>query len=190
MDGLWIQQKNRRRKAEYHLCEFCNKNFLRIATGDKRAKYCSKECSNSSKVRSAEFECWTCKEKFTRPRSSYKSSKSKVYFCSRGCKHKAQRIEGGCKDIQPNHYKDGGATKIKSLIRDMKSPCCIDCGISKSYLLDVHHVDSNRKNNPVDGSNWEILCANCHKKRHLKIKNGEWIFHTASLTPRDKLKEL
>lgn len=32
--------------------------------------------------------------------------------------------------------------------------------------LTVHHKDHNHDNNPVDGSNWELLCLYCHDNEH------------------------
>jgi hypothetical protein len=32
--------------------------------------------------------------------------------------------------------------------------------------LTVHHRDHNHDNNPVDGSNWELLCVYCHDNEH------------------------
>lgn len=32
--------------------------------------------------------------------------------------------------------------------------------------LTVHHKDGNHMNNPVDGSNWELLCEHCHEDHH------------------------
>lgn len=32
--------------------------------------------------------------------------------------------------------------------------------------LTVHHRDHNHGNNPVDGSNWELLCLYCHDNEH------------------------
>ncbi|NLF19263.1 MAG: HNH nuclease family protein [Lentisphaerae bacterium] len=36
--------------------------------------------------------------------------------------------------------------------------------------LTVHHKDHNWKNNPPDGSNWELLCLYCHDHEHEKYK--------------------
>ena len=36
--------------------------------------------------------------------------------------------------------------------------------------LTVHHKDHNFKNNPPDGSNWELLCLFCHDHEHEKYK--------------------
>src|SRR5450631_308106 len=32
--------------------------------------------------------------------------------------------------------------------------------------LTVHHKDHNHDNNPLDGSNWELLCLYCHDNEH------------------------
>ena len=32
--------------------------------------------------------------------------------------------------------------------------------------LTVHHKDNNYRNNPPDGSNWELLCIYCHDNDH------------------------
>ncbi len=34
--------------------------------------------------------------------------------------------------------------------------------------LTVHHKDHNHKNNPPDGSNWELLCLYCHDNEHAR----------------------
>lgn len=30
----------------------------------------------------------------------------------------------------------------------------------------IHHRDGNPANNPPDGSNWQVLCPECHRKLH------------------------
>lgn len=40
--------------------------------------------------------------------------------------------------------------------------------------LTVHHKDHNYKNNPPDGSNWELLCLFCHDHEHEKYKLAEY----------------
>lgn len=37
--------------------------------------------------------------------------------------------------------------------------------------LTVHHRDHNHDNNPIDGSNWELLCLYCHDEEHSKFEN-------------------
>jgi hypothetical protein len=47
---------------------------------------------------------------------------------------------------------------------------CARCGreFSGKRLreLTVHHKDHDYKNNPPDGSNWELLCLYCHDHEH------------------------
>lgn len=37
--------------------------------------------------------------------------------------------------------------------------------------LTVHHRDHNHDNNPVDGSNWELLCVYCHDNEHSRYED-------------------
>lgn len=34
--------------------------------------------------------------------------------------------------------------------------------------LTVHHKDHDHTNNPPDGSNWELLCVDCHHDEHAR----------------------
>lgn len=50
---------------------------------------------------------------------------------------------------------------------------CGRCGREFSGVrlreLTVHHKDNNHDNNPLDGSNWELLCLYCHENEHARI---------------------
>ncbi len=39
--------------------------------------------------------------------------------------------------------------------------------------LTVHHKDHNYRNNPADGSNWELLCVYCHDDEHSRHEVAE-----------------
>jgi len=56
---------------------------------------------------------------------------------------------------------------------------CASCGrdFSGKNLreLTVHHKDHNFKNNPPDGSNWELLCLYCHDNEHSRLLDAEWL---------------
>jgi len=47
---------------------------------------------------------------------------------------------------------------------------CGRCGrefnLQNLHELTVHHKDHNHDNNPLDGSNWELLCLYCHDNEH------------------------
>ena len=50
---------------------------------------------------------------------------------------------------------------------------CARCGREFSGVrlreLTVHHRDHNHDNNPLDGSNWELLCIYCHENEHARV---------------------
>ena len=64
---------------------------------------------------------------------------------------------------------------------------CGRCGreFNRSNLheLTVHHRDHNHDNNPVDGSNWELLCLYCHDNEHQRQLEA-----TQSAGQNDKIK--
>jgi len=49
--------------------------------------------------------------------------------------------------------------------------------------LTVHHRDHNYKNNPPDGSNWELLCTYCHENEHSKLKDMAGRTDTGNAVP-------
>ncbi len=55
---------------------------------------------------------------------------------------------------------------------------CASCGRNfagrRLRELTVHHKDHNWKNNPPDGSNWELLCLYCHDHEHEKYKMADY----------------
>jgi 5-methylcytosine-specific restriction endonuclease McrA len=56
---------------------------------------------------------------------------------------------------------------------------CAKCGREfsgkKLRELTVHHKDHNYRNNPPDGSNWELLCIYCHDNEHSRGLDAEWL---------------
>jgi 5-methylcytosine-specific restriction endonuclease McrA len=56
---------------------------------------------------------------------------------------------------------------------------CANCGLDftgkKLRELTVHHKDHNYRNNPPDGSNWELLCIYCHDNEHSRDLDAEWL---------------
>jgi ribosomal protein L37AE/L43A len=52
--------------------------------------------------------------------------------------------------------------------------CSREFSGKKLRELTVHHKDHNYKNNPPDGSNWELLCIYCHDNEHSRSLEAEW----------------
>ena len=190
MSDIFFVQCGTRRRGEKHNCEFCGKEFIRRLNGKK--KCCSIECSAKSKQKRVKIVCSACGTEIERTKSRLKRSKHGVYFCSSKCKISAQSLTSTCPDSKkflPAHYGTGKHS-YASICKRIKEFKCIGCGETKEYLLTVHHIDGDRNNNPIDGSNWEVVCQNCHIKRHLKKEKGKWVCSTKKLTPRNILKLL
>ena len=52
--------------------------------------------------------------------------------------------------------------------------CCREFSGKKLHELTVHHKDHDYKNNPADGSNWELLCIYCHDNEHSRSLEAQW----------------
>lgn len=70
-----------------------------------------------------------------------------------------------------DHIKKGLNGSFQTVRKKMKEKEmlieCQRCGFnSHPNILNVHHIDRNRKNNHL--SNLEVLCPNCHMIEHLK----------------------
>lgn len=114
---------------------------------------------NSSKI---ELTCAYCGQKFLRAPSKV-LSKSGLQFCCREHKDLAQRIDSGeqFEQIRPNHYGTGTDYR-KFAFREYPHKCAI-CGWDEDEdVLQVHHIDENRKNAKLE--NLIILCPTCHQK--------------------------
>jgi hypothetical protein len=164
----------------------CKKEFF-TRKGVNGCDYCSRSCKyNEGKV---ELICKKCGRAFYRQKSKLHLAKHGIHFCSRKCKDEAQRFLGGCREIMPPHYGTANIDRLyKKLIRRTKNPLCCSCLEKRKYLLVVHHIDGDRSNGGIN--NLEIVCHNCHTKRHLEQIKGEWRYNCHILTSRDQLDML
>jgi hypothetical protein len=56
--------------------------------------------------------------------------------------------------------------------------CAREFAGKKLRELTVHHKDHDHDNNPLDGSNWELLCIYCHENEHARYSTAEWYDET------------
>jgi len=138
-------------------CIQCSKEFYvtpkRIELG--RGKYCSKECKAIATNFLATCEC--CGKTY----SLYKCRVGRKY-CSSECGRKSMfKSIGGV-----NHYayRCAHANSYRREAFAIHGDKCEKCG--SDIKVQVHHKDHNRKNNPLDGSNWLVLCRKCHFSYH------------------------
>lgn len=168
-------------------CKICNKEF--VAKKNSGRIYCSKQCfcKNRTLSNTTLIKCSFCGKEKLKTNSKIANGKHKIYFCSRKCKDTGQRIENGIKGIWPSHYSEHNNFQETKRFAQ-KDGKCEDCGLCKLYLICIHHKDGDRTNNNKE--NLEILCYNCHAKRHMELKDGVWVVNWHSLTPRELLKDL
>jgi len=189
---FFFEKDGHRRRGEKAKCEVCDIEFIRRLKpypGCEKKKYCTRECAAEAKQKRLIFQCHVCNAKVERKESAAKRARHGVYFCGRKCKDFAQSLEGNCKAIQPEHYGTGtGEHSYRERCKGKFLKGCVGCNEKKRYKLLVHHIDGNRKNNVM--SNLEVVCYNCHAVRHLKLKNGVWVFDYYYLTPKHMIKEL
>lgn len=178
----FIYDKNgTRRKAINIQCANCNKEFLTRVNSSQ--KFCSRECASSSRAFAVNLTCALCKKAFQRKESQTKQSRSGIFFCGRACKESAQR-QSIFPEIMPNHY----GCSIRAKLNTKFDNKCSGCFENREYLLQIHHIDGNNKNNADD--NLELVCGRCHVVRHLKITKSGFRHITKALTPRDLVKHL
>lgn len=153
-------------------CVICDKELIGSVTRNNQT--CSSECGRklSSRVRKGEKntrwkseldkKCLQCDKSVER--------KSHRKFCSRKCSADWQS-QNKSKENSPL-WKGGSAyaeyppefnSKFRAKIRKRDGYLCGVCK-KKSWSLDVHHIDGNKKNTSEE--NMISLCRSCHGKVH------------------------
>ena len=163
-----------RKKNKEDVCPQCSNSFLHFKW-DKQ-EFCSNMCYyDSLRDKRPKHNCASCGKEIGT--IIYRERRSNEYYCNREC------------------YDNRRKKNLKRLKRHTKfydtlleeSQC--ECGVNDKFLLQIHHKDGNHNNN--EPNNLEIVCGNCHIKRHLKKnKKGEYVYHPKSLTHREILKDL
>src|ERR1039458_805667 len=165
-------------------CLTCGKEFNALQRELTRGngKYCSRTCGYKRPVWSnrkktvVSLVCAFCHCTFDKQACRIRegASKSGLRFCSRGCKDKAQSLDGGIKEIWPDHF--GTAKEVRNYReKALKSlpNLCNRCGYKEVLeVLQVHHKDRSHENGDIE--NLEILCPTCHEVEHYLSKDGKW----------------
>lgn len=141
-------------------CKCCNVEFTTTSQNIKRGhgNFCSAKCRYSSYKEN--YECSFCKVTFIGTRSRKSKSKTATYFCSNNCKYKAASSLDSTYMTGPKE-KSIGETTYRSRALNLLDKKCSCCNYSEYIeLLDVDHIDGNRKNNDV--TNLQLLCVKCH----------------------------
>lgn len=167
-----------RTRALEKICPTCHESFITRLSTPKT--YCSKKCGGIARRDREGFTCPICGT-FKEVRRSIYARAAGKRFCSKRCASLGHRAE---------HEGRATASKRSTVMRIANQSMCESCPENRVFLLEIHHIDGNHTNNPIDGSNWEILCPTCHALRHLELVDGSWTYRAAALTPRNLLSQL
>jgi len=172
-------------------CFVCGKEVYRQRHDiEKHNKFfCSHKCqaqgeNNSNfKDETIHYKCEQCGEKCKQQKREY--SRYKFHFCSHICKVK-YFIKNGIQSLENSPTWRGGKSfekygtkwtkKLKEFIRNRDNRTCRECKKTEdelAYLLSVHHIDYNKKNNSKD--NLISLCRSCHSKTN--FNRQDWKKH-------------
>lgn len=146
------------------VCTNCTKGIYRAPHWMKQSKnhFCNKKCHSLFQDRKVEKPCATCGKAVVKKQRALRLSKTGFVFCSTTCSNKA-RISN-----------DAKFTYRERALKTYGHNCSnVDCVIGKSgivittKMLDVDHIDSNRKNNDI--GNLQVLCVWCHALKTRKV---------------------
>jgi hypothetical protein len=156
------------RKLYLKTCPQCLTDFR--APAHTKA-FCSATCSTKHRSTLVDVECDFCHIQHKRSPSQLLKSKTGLRFCSRECKDEAQKTGSAFNKTLLPHSLDKEYRKHALRIYGAK---CKECSYSATVkMLDVDHIDSNRKNNTIE--NLQVLCVWCHALKTRKVKTHERI---------------
>lgn len=164
-------------------CSYCKKSITRTKKWYTQASklsnkfYCDKICNAQGKTTKFNTPCVVCG--LIVQRNFSKKNISGFYFCSHSCRATHFNKDKWKKSNGPDWRPTWGYRKY------LESECA-GCGDTRTFLLQIHHIDGNRSNSDI--TNMETVCPSCHVTRHLhQDKAGNWGLNLHKLTPRDLL---
>ncbi len=145
-------------------CVFCQKQFW-LPKYMLHQRFCSLSCRDKGTSNKVEVDCALCAKRFKMQPSKLRNSRTGLRFCGRECKEKAtseSHVNEKFAVLKRVKTKDVASYRIAAL--RVYGPRCAKCGYDKkAKMLDVDHIDSNRKNNAL--SNLQVLCVWCHAEK-------------------------
>lgn len=116
------------------------------------------------KCQKVELNCYFCGKTIFRLPSRVRHSKTGKFFCCREHQEFASKTTINNGKITPNYFdRPIDPRAYRTLMMSFyPATCCETCQYAEHIeILEVHHIDSNRRNNKLDNLIW--LCPNCHR---------------------------
>ena len=142
------------------ICVVCDKAIYRrpgVLKQNKGNVYCNQSCYGRACRK--EIPCLVC--------GTLLLSGLNKKTCSRSCANKNRTgisyNTGRLKD------KVQSQKRLKVRLLKTRGKQCERCGFDVYQILQVHHIDRNRKHNEL--CNLELLCPNCHTEEHYLKKS-------------------
>lgn len=127
--------------------------------------YCSASCKNKNKQTGAFESCANCHTLVWVTKAIRQRSKSGKCFCSRHCATVVNNRLYKSGEQHPN-FTEGKASYRERAFKAYGIKCNL-CNYSIKEVLEVHHIDCNRKHN--DLKNLVVLCPTHHKEVQLNL---------------------
>lgn len=161
-----INKENR--KLKKIKCSFCGDFTEKREAHIKSTKnsFCSPICQSLFYKTGKHKECSYCGSSTYKTNSVINRSKSGNYFCNRSCATSYNNSLYRSGVDHPNFRIDSGTYRKKALKYYGLKCMNPNCNLTRSNItfvekmLDVDHIDSDRKNNSMD--NLQVLCVLCH----------------------------
>ena len=149
-------------------CQHCNIKYQILKYRLNISKYCSSACASSSRRnKKIKINCDQCSVEYET--TDYKLNKSIHHFCTNTCKQLFYAINSDIRGVYKTHNGLSVVSSYRKLAFDKYEHKCFYCGYQKFVdVLQVHHIDENRKNNNIE--NLRIVCPTCHSEVHKKYK--------------------
>ena len=114
--------------------------------------FCSLACCNKRRGHLVTLTCAYCHVEFQRPEGKVRTALS---FCGRNCLARAREIDSGV--LKVRRYGQG-ITRYRTRAFRAHGKRCAVCGYeADERMLDVDHIDGDRKNHAI--TNLQVLCV-------------------------------
>lgn len=157
-----------RRKHVELVCSSCGSKFWRPSNRRTAPRvFCSNKCKGAAQITSTPQPCGQCGEPVTRNPREIVKSKSGSVFCDYKCAAGHRISLGVAAGSDHPNWNGGKASYRQRALRHYGSSChAPGCPVTAAgidipeIMLDVDHIDNNRRHNQIE--NLQVICVWCH----------------------------
>lgn len=160
-------RKGRLFTAYWKSCEVCGARFKTVPSSSKQHT-CSSKCMGIKKRFERKiYKCTLCGKDMTEIKTSGRK------YCNNRCKINALAILKKQRSANKRIFgRWRNRRTLKAYLLDKYKACQLCGWNSKIEVLELHHIDRNKKNNKE--YNLLLLCPNCHSINHYEALDGQY----------------